>query len=39
MNGLGRLGKDLFETLYRLVRQACLVIDGRSEEGEAQQNR
>jgi hypothetical protein len=30
------MGKDLFETLYRFIRQACLVIDGRSEEREAQ---
>ena len=39
MNGLGRLGKDLFETLHRLIRQACLFVDGRGEEGEAKQNR
>ena len=33
---LCRLGKDLFETLYRFIKQAWLVINGRSEKGEAQ---
>lgn len=33
---IGRLGEDFFETLYRFIRQACLVVNGGSEEGEAQ---
>lgn len=28
--------EDFFETLYRFIRQTCLVVDGRSEERKAQ---
>ena len=33
---LSRLGEDFFEALYRFIRQACLVVDGRGEERETQ---